>query len=224
MYKALLVLHIICGALCLASGTVAIFSKKGGRLHSRSGKVFYGFMYAVGGSALFMTLIKFNPFLLAIAVFSVYLSFSGRKAIRYWRLQQSYMPTFMDRLPCYIALLTALFMIGYPVALMVSSNTFFVPVLAVFGLILLGLSIRDIVIYSTPAKFVPHNREWLFMHIGKMSGAFIATFTAFLLNNVHIEPAWLPWLGPTAIGLPLIFYSIRQWNIRLSKGRTKVIT
>ena len=220
MYNAILVLHILFGATCLLSGATAIGAKKGGTLHRRSGSLFYWFMYAVGSSALVMTLMKFNPFLLSIAVFSVYLSFSGKKAIGYWRLREAYTPVLRDRMPCYIAAVTALFMIGYPVALMVRDHKFFVPVLAIFGLILFPLSVRDVMTYTKPEKFVPHNREWLFMHIGKMSGAFISTFTAFLLNNIQMEPFWVPWLAPAAIGLPLIFYAIMQWKRKLNKGKT----
>jgi hypothetical protein len=212
MYTAILILHIICGTICLLSGATAIVSKKGRKLHNNSGRAFYWFMYAVGASVLVMTLMKFNPFLLSIAIFSVYMSYSGKQSISYWRLKQPYTPTLKDKLPCYIGLLTALFMIAYQPLLMWQTATSYVPVLSVFGIILLILAWRDIKLYSKPDQFVPRNELWLFLHIGKMSGAYIATFTAFLLNNVHMDPPWVLWLGPTAVGLPLIFFAVARWK------------
>jgi len=218
MYTAILLLHIILGAGALFSGMAAILSSKGGRRHNTAGRIFYYCMYGTGASALVMTLLKFNPFLLAIALFSVYLSYSGRKAISYWRLKETYTPCLRDRVPYYIALATAIFMILYPVVPMLQAHRFSVPVLSVFGLIMLVLSLRDIQTHADSTHFRPRNKGWLFMHIGKMSGAFIATVTAFLVNNIHIQPPWLTWLLPTAIGVPLIFLSIRKWDAKLSRG------
>jgi hypothetical protein len=51
-------------------------------------------------------------------------------------------------------------------------------------------------------------QRWLFRHIGRMMGTYIAATTAFLVVNIHSDIRWLPWLIPTFIGTPLIFYFI----------------
>ena len=220
MYKILLILHVAVGIVALVSGATAIFSKKGGKLHLNSGKAYVAAMYSIGITALIMTIMKFNPFLLSIALFSSYLTFSGNQAIKYWRLKEAFIPTLKYKLPYYIAFLTSLFMIGYPVASMILSKSFFVPVLGVFGSIMLVNSIRDIRKHAKYDNFKPRRKEWLIQHIGMMGGAYIATTTAFLVNNVHIEPMWIWWLLPSVIGSVFITRSIREWQKKLFKTKT----
>jgi hypothetical protein len=57
--------------------------------------------------------------------------------------------------------------------------------------------------------------EWLLKHISRMGGSFIATSTAFLLVNTSIEPIWVMWLLPTAIGTPMIIVASRKWRKKL---------
>ncbi len=221
MYKILLILHVAVGIVALISGAVAIFSKKGAKLHLKSGKVYVAAMYSIGITALIMTIMKFNPFLLSIALFSSYLTYSGNQAIKYWRLKEAFVPTLKDKLPYYIAFLTSIFMIGFPVAEMILSKSLFVPILGIFGSIMLANSINDIRTHANNDNFKPRRKEWLIQHIGMMGGAYIATTTAFLVNNVHIDPMWIWWLLPSVIGSVFITRSIREWQKKLFK--TKVV-
>jgi hypothetical protein len=54
--------------------------------------------------------------------------------------------------------------------------------------------------------------QWLYNHIGKMVGSYIATVTAFLVNNMHIGPMLVWWLGPTFIGTFVIAYFIKRYR------------
>ncbi|MEI8279563.1 MAG: hypothetical protein WCG87_07340 [Bacteroidota bacterium] len=215
MYKTLLVIHILIGIAALSSGAFAIFSKKGGKLHTQSGKIYYTSMFGIGISALCMTLMKWNPFLLAIAIFSTYLTYSGKKSIDNWRLKHAYVPGIKDKIPFYIAFITSIVMILWPITIMMSEHKYFVPILSVFGLIMFSLSRRDIQMYNNADNFLPRNKKWLLRHIGSMGGAYIATCTAFLLNNIHIDPPWILWLLPTAIGAPIITLAIIKWIKKL---------
>jgi len=215
IYTVLLTLHVIAGSAALLGGLVAIVAKKARGVHTRAGKVYYIGMYGVAFSAFVMTLIKFNPFLLAVGIFALYLTYTGRMAIAYyrrstpWKLQRSAV------MPGYAGMVVALFMIGWPIIEMILSNRIFVPVLAVFGLILLLNTIQDIRFISNPLNRVARNRQFLLMHIGKMGGAYIATTTAFLLNNFTFNPSWIGWIMPTIIGSPLIARAIRNWRNKL---------
>ena len=59
-------------------------------------------------------------------------------------------------------------------------------------------------------------KAWLYRHIGKMSGAYIATVTAFLVTNIHFLPSTIVWLAPTVIGTPLIAYTIRKYKMKFA--------
>jgi len=83
-------------------------------------------------------------------------------------------------------------------------------ILFVLGGILAILSVSDLVLKTTPDKAAGR-------HGGRMGGALIAAFTAFLATNVHVGPALLIWLGPTAIGTPLIIIGIRKFYKRSTK-------
>jgi hypothetical protein len=54
--------------------------------------------------------------------------------------------------------------------------------------------------------------HWWFTHIAAMCGGYIATVTAFVVVNVQMNPGWVPWLLPTAIGTPLIMRTIRKYK------------
>ena len=172
-------------------------------------------MYGIRLTSVTMTLIKFNPFLLAIGLFSTYMTYSGKKAIDFWRLKQNYFPGFKDRLPFYIAFVTSILMICLPIAQMVLDKEFRISVLSIFGIIMLLNSYRDIRTFSREGNFVPKNKIWIIQHIGMMGGAYISTLTAFLVVNVSMNPDWLPWLIPTIIGTPMIFRATAKWKLKL---------
>ncbi|MBE2289060.1 MAG: carboxypeptidase-like regulatory domain-containing protein [Chitinophagaceae bacterium] len=218
LYKGLLLLHIAAGTVALLCGAAALMAVKGRKGHKQTGTVYNYCMYVVGVSALVMTTLKFNPFLLSISVFTLYLTFSGMRAMQYWREGRPTL-TFRGKLPYILAAGTALFMILYPVALMVIARTAFVPVLSIFGGIMLVLSIKDLQVLGDETTTGKQNRIWLMQHIGKMSGSYIAAITAFLVNNVSIRPSWIIWILPTVVGTVLTTMAARKWNKRLTKPK-----
>ncbi|HEX5002916.1 MAG TPA: hypothetical protein VFW78_10515 [Bacteroidia bacterium] len=215
IYSILLTLHVIAGSAALLGGLVAIVAKKARGVHTNAGKVYYIGMYGVAFSAVVMTLIKFNPFLLAVGIFAFYLTYTGKSAITNYRRKAPWEFKPSAVVPGYAGLAVALFMIGWPIAEMILSHRLFVPILSVFGFILLLNTIQDIRFLSNPLNRVARNRQFLLLHIGKMGGAYIATTTAFLLNNFTFNPAWIGWLLPTIIGSPLIARAIRIWRNKL---------
>jgi uncharacterized membrane protein YhaH (DUF805 family) len=58
------------------------------------------------------------------------------------------------------------------------------------------------------------NKYWLLLHLQRMMGAYIASFTAFVVVNAHHIPLNIPgivyWLLPTAIFMPLILFWLRK--------------
>ena len=215
MYKAILLFHILAGTIALGSGLIAIFAAKGRKNHNRSGRTYELSMYTVAVSAMVLSLLKFNPFLLSIGIFALYLTYSGKRALFYFRLRDTYLPGLQDKLPSFAGVITGSFMIGFPAWQMLMTGNYFIPVLAVFGIALLGSSLGDLKMLGKPELFTPGNKGWLLKHIGMMGGAYISTVTAFLVNNVHIQQQWLVWVGPTVIGTMLITRAIRNWRSKL---------
>ena len=215
MYKAILLFHVAVGTLALGSGLVAIFAAKGQQNHNRSGRIYELAMYAVALSAILMTLLKFNPFLLSIGIFAGYLTYTGKRALYYYRLRETYIPGLQDKLPSVAGFITGLFMIGFPAWQMLTTGNFFVPILAFFGFSLSGSSFGDLVTFRKPEAFTPRNKAWLLKHIGMMGGAYISTVTAFLVNNVHIQQQWLVWIGPGIIGGVIISRATNKWRTKL---------
>jgi uncharacterized membrane protein len=215
IHSFLLVLHVISGTAALGGGLTAIIARKSKGLHTRAGSVYYLGMYGVAVTGVAMTLMKFNPFLLAIGLFSFYLTFTGKRFIEYYRRREIWKALPSDLVPGYVAVAVAVFMIVWPLVQMLYSKVVMVPVLAVFGLILLLNAVQDIRALKCTENLVPRNRRFLLMHIGKMGGAYIATVTAFLVNNVQTNPGWIAWLLPTIIGSPMIASAIRNWKHKL---------
>jgi hypothetical protein len=77
VFDAMLWVHIVAGNIALVGGVVAIVTRKGARLHRRSGIVYVLCMIVVGVTALVMSTIRPNPFLFAVAIFSAAMALSG---------------------------------------------------------------------------------------------------------------------------------------------------
>ncbi|MCB0771602.1 MAG: hypothetical protein KDC00_14475, partial [Flavobacteriales bacterium] len=62
--------------------------------------------------------------------------------------------------------------------------------------------------------------EWLYAHMAGFLGGYIATVSAFSVVNMEfITPAWMQWLWPTFIGVPVIVLWSRYYKKRLTRGR-----
>jgi len=206
----ILYFHAFSGGIALLSGLLAIATKKGSKKHILSGEIYFWAMFSVIVTGLIVGFYRNNIFLQTIAVFSFYLAFTGKRVLRF---KKAIVPQKID----WILLILAISVGGFMLYLGITNflRVGFVgaiPMLLVFGGLLFWMGIED-GIGLWKKKFVKN--EWLFKHIGRMGGSFIATSTAFLLTNIKFDPAWVVWLAPTFIGTPLITYSIRKWKKKM---------
>jgi uncharacterized membrane protein len=187
IYQSTLVLHILAGIIALSTGLVAMFArKKGGKLHNRTGIVFYFAMAFIFVSTLiFFVLDPLNlkyQFFLGIGLVSFYPVYTG-KSVLY--MKKGVNAGVFQKALAIGAIVCALAMIlfgnfgGLPMAEMILFN--------VFGVILMLNGIGDARIYFglKPAA----KNYWLMAHIGKMLGGYSAALTAFMANVV---PRYLP--------------------------------
>jgi len=77
----LLVAHIICGGVGLATGAVALMMKKGSARHVRYGLIMWYTMLAMAVSGIFLSFLTEIWVLLLTALMTIYLLLTGRNAL-----------------------------------------------------------------------------------------------------------------------------------------------
>ena len=208
--QALIASHAVLGGIALLSGSIALIAKKGLTIHKRSGKFFY---YAMLISAFLALIISvwpghISPFLFSIGVFSAYLIISGYRSVR---LRKAGINLLFDKILALIMILTGLLMIFYPLLLEGNFNI----ILAVFGTLGLVFGIRDLQMFRNTSDI---RKNWLFRHLGNMTGGYIAAVTAFFVVN-DIIGGLFNWFLPTVIGSIYISY----WISKLKRKKAKTL-
>jgi len=212
LFQTLLILHIAGGSIGLMSGTVAAIVKKGRRIHNAMGKVFFFSMLITAVAALIMSNLPnhINVFLFAVGGFTFYMIASGYRIVFLKRQakQQAVVFTMIDYSVFAFGLLFSVFMLYLAVKFVTSGGASFAVVPAVFGLICLNFIRADLKILRgvKPVKTI-----WMTTHIGRMMGALIAAYTAFLVVNVQTKQGWILWLLPSLIGSIFIVKFIRKY-------------
>ncbi|MDZ7842135.1 MAG: hypothetical protein U5R46_15140 [Gammaproteobacteria bacterium] len=97
-------------------------------------------------------------------------------------------------------------MIGFGAAMIFGSDLNGITLL-VFGGLGLTLSWLDLDAYR---KGEYTGKQRIASHLGMMLGATIAAVTAFVVTNFTLEPAFILWIAPTVVILPLITYWTRR--------------
>jgi len=202
----LIVIHASLGGIALVLGGIALIAKKGGRIHKKFGK---GFYYAMLISAILAFIVAVmpghkSPFLFSIGLFSSYFLINGYRSLRFKRKGVDFR---LDKFIAYFIILTGLTMVWYPIVLNGAINI----VLFVFGLAGLCFGIRDIRLLRNPQQL---RKKWLAIHLGSMTGGYIAAVTAFFVVN-QILPELLNWFAPTVVGSIYITF----WIVKVRKAK-----
>ena len=223
MADALILSHVVAGVTTLISGLLAaFFGKKGGKLHRQVGLVFYWSMFWIFISALLIiSFVRFSAFLLVIAVFSWYMTFSG---VRVLKLKKTMMAKPVDWTAAIITLLSGLFFIGMGFSYQLKAEWSSVVgyLCFFFGIFTAQTAWENIKGFRRGAN--QEKMWWWFAHMNSMCGALIASITAFTVQNGEIfklpsEMMWLPWVVPTIIGSPLIAYSMNKYRKKFKVGK-----
>ncbi len=197
--RVFIYIHAFLGGIGLIAGIASIIVKKGDKTHKKLGKLF---TISILLSTLISTPICMLPnhknlFLFLIGLFTMYLLITGNRALRF----KKRLPNRFDYSVSTIMLILSGFML--------SRGVFFSEILYMFfGAIGLFLTLRDFRFY----KKLKHKKHlWLLAHIGKMSGALIASFTAFLVAGAGINGNII-WIAPSIVGTFFIIY----WSKKVS--------
>jgi hypothetical protein len=216
--KILTYSHILAGVLSLVVAPIAMAVSKGGSIHRVAGKIFFWAMTWIFLTAIVLSVYyKWIPFLLMVSVVSYYLTVSGYRTLYQKQLPSGKGVLWYDWL---VVIATGLFLLGFAawgIYLWTNSQAGG-GVFLILGFSLGGLlSVRgEIKAFITPPT---DKNRWLYNHIGRMVGAFIASVTAFSTNVLTFIPGIWPWIWPTLVGTPLIIYWVRTYKKSLSEGK-----
>lgn len=214
IFKIILGFHVLGGSIGLLTGTVNLLRKKGDKRHRKTGILFTYSMLMAGFTSLALSLIHPNNFLFMVGVFTLYMTSSGVRYLKLNPIAQVKKPKFLDWLIAGAMLLAGLWFIGFGISELIHSNSFGL-VHATFGLVGLLFVRQD---YRHFTDFSLMENYWMRAHIGRITGAYIASLTAFLVvngENLPIKlPAFVIWLLPTFIIVPFISRWTRKYKIK----------
>ncbi|MCC5917357.1 MAG: hypothetical protein JJU02_08510 [Cryomorphaceae bacterium] len=210
----LLIVHVIGGGVGLLSGSIGMMLPKGGMRHRQVGRLFFFTMLLSAFSALVLTLIRPNSFLFAIGIFTIYMVVGGRRYTHLKGLAAGQKPIWLDWFLAISILMFGIFFVGYGVYLIINTH-YFGLVYVMFGGFGLVFFREDWRNFRRKPK---HKMYWLLAHISRMTGAYIASLTAFLVVNAKYLPFTLPpvliWLLPSLALVPLIVF----WSNKVSRS------
>ena len=208
VFNIFLFIHIVSGVLSLTTGSINFVRRKEDLKHKRVGRVFFYSMFTAGFSSFILSIIHPNYFLFTVGVFSVYLVITGLRYLRFKNPDLS--AETVDWLISGVMLLSSLAMVMMGIRVLLAGNSFGIVFLA-FGFAGGLFSITDFANFR--GKFRSKN-FWQLVHLQRMTGAFIASATAFLVVNTTdltgVIPSFVAWLLPSAVLVPMIFI----WNKR----------
>ena len=193
IFKVVLTLHILCGGIALFVAPGAMLTRKGGLWHRRWGKAYFWSMVVVVLTAVLMSLMRFNPFLLLIAVFSFYLAFSGYRVL--YRKTPRQQASVGDWGASVLMLAGGAVQISYGIYVLLTASLGIV--LIVFGIIGVSLAVSDMRSFLRPPA---DKRAWWYSHMTSMLAAYIATVSAFSVVNFRFLPPVVRWLWATVVG------------------------
>lgn len=213
-FKIFLTIHVIAGIIGLFTGSINLVRKKGDKTHQSIGRIFTYGMITTGFSGLIMTLLHPSYFLFIVSIFTIYLIGTGNRYIHLKLLAREQGPKVIDWVLTIGMLLMGIAFLGLGITNLIEGNNFGIVPIA-FGVIgLVGVK-EDFTNYRGKSKT---KNYWLLIHIGRMTGGYIAASTAFLVVNLKHLPINIPptiaWLLPTAILTPLIFVWTRKHKVK----------
>jgi uncharacterized membrane protein len=196
-------IHAPLGGIALLAGGIALIVKKGNSIHKKSGIIFFYTMLTSAITSFIISILPNHesPFLFSIGLFSSYFLIIGIRSLNFKRKEFSLR---IDKIIAYLIIIVGICMVLYPVILHSKLNI----ILTVFGIVGLVFGIRDLRHF----KDLNHlKKSWLKLHLGKMSGGYIAAVTAFFVVNQILPGIW-NWFVPGILGSVYITYWMKKVN------------
>jgi uncharacterized membrane protein len=197
----LTVVHVGAGLSCLLLGPIAFAAAKGGPRHRRAGLLYIRLMVVMAATAFFLLAVRFDAFFFVLAVFSFYLAFSGFRVLQRKRPAGDQRAAPLDWSAAVIAMAVGIVSIGlHLMGRLAGDSAFIVSMLG--GTVLIAA--YDLVRFVRPVDATqPQQRYvWLFEHLSKMIGSYIAVVSAFSATVLGFIPEPARQFWPVAVGMP----------------------
>ena len=208
MMRALLAIHVVAGSVALLSMVVPLVTRKGGTSHRRWGWVFVAGMAIVSATALLLSGARFltdptpqgrraGAFLFFIAILTGAGVSAGMRVLRAKKRTTPHRGAWDLGLAGLLTVTSAA-----AAAYGLTSGDHLFTAFSAIGLL------NGAGQLASWRRVPTHPMHWWFEHMNAMMGACIAATTAFLVNNAgrlgFDTFSFLVWLGPSAIGVPVI--------------------
>lgn len=217
-------IHAFAGATALVSMVFAMRSKKGGKVHRKSGKIYMVSMglvcvlsWVASGLRIAEEGPSFSPLFLSLVGL-----LAGASAWAGWRALRGASSGRVPFSPVDAAVQVVLCLAGAAGVVWGLQGAGALPI--AFGALSVSLGAGELYAMATPP---PWRRRWLARHIGGVGAASISTVTAFLVVNLARLPTeWLNvvpeigwWLAPTAIGVPVMYRATNKYAPKKSRAK-----
>lgn len=217
LFKTFLIIHILGGSVGLITGLLNIIQNKGGVKHKLIGKVFYFSMLSAGLTSLVLACIHPNYFLFMVGLFTLYMVLSGYRYLKI-KHRDTHVSKNSDWAITIIMFLAGIIFIVLGIWFIINLKLFGL-VFTTFGCIGLLFVRQDYLNFTNKATT---KNYWLLGHLQRMTGAFIASLTAFLVVNTKYFPDTIPsyifWLLPTTLFTPLIIKWSKKHELQKVKN------
>ncbi|MFA9289691.1 MAG: hypothetical protein ACEQSF_00495 [Solirubrobacteraceae bacterium] len=198
---------MIFGSIALIVGSFIMVSKKGDKTHKLLGKIFSISILFAGVCSFVLATLHKNEFLFAVGVFTIYMVTTGWRFLSLKNIQTGQKIEKIDWLIFCFMILGSISFIFLGIKNIYNKEN--------FGIVMLLFSVGSILFliqdYKTYNGKIKSKNYWLLLHLQRMTGAYIASLTAFLVVNFQNRLSFLPWLLPTIIFVPLIIKWTRKY-------------
>lgn len=197
LYAYILAVHIAGGFSALLAGAILLSIQKGTPAHKKWGLIYYYGMAIVFFTTISMCTLRPENrnlwFLTAVAISSFYQAYTGRRRLR---TRPSSTASTTDLLFLMLISVSALACAAAGIWFLTAEATFIGALFLFFALISAQAAVEDIRLFFTRKAC----KQALSLHISRMTGAYAATVTAFVVNAV---PKYLPAETPMLVFLLL---------------------
>ncbi len=211
LFKIFLIFHIAGGTIGLLAGTYVIIAKKGDKIHKRVGKLFALSMLGAGFSSLILAVLHHINFLFAVGIFTIYMTSTAWRYLHLKKIAEGQKPQIIDWTLMVFMIIGSIWFIKMGVQSLLEKDYFGV-IIILFAWRGLNFVYQD---YKTYKGQITSKNYWLLYHLQRMTGAYIASLTAFAVVNFTNSMSFLPWLLPAIILVPLIVKWTRKYKVKL---------
>lgn len=218
-FSLALAVHVACGFTLVAAGLLPILTRKGGRLHRLSGRVFVVLMSVLLVGAWVMTALHFSAYFLALTATATLTTFSGVRVLR--RKRPDLDPRQRAKAVDWSVTLAILAIGIWILTLVIQGKTgakAAVSAALVYACFTYGG--WDLWRFLRPSDWPFSPNLWTYEHLVKMLSAYGAVISAFSGNYLTFLPT--PWsqLWPTLLFQPMavIWILVLLWRQRRRPG------